>query len=176
MSVNEQNREPGCCEAESISQAAERLGVTERTVYRMLRAGKIRRIRVSDESDKYVRKVLRWASGTISEVHGDAGPASNVSDNSLTQVLHALEAQLQQKDEQIRRLLDVQQELAKSVERVQGKLFDVSQAVIALQSELQHARAQSAAAESESGNSPRKRGFLEQVTDRFRPRGSKPGE
>lgn len=113
-----------------IADAARHLGVSERTVYRMLKSGKLRRVSVSDNSVAVSCKVtpMQDNQGVI-EIDYDR-VADTVSDK-MTDILSAtFTRELEARDREIERLLAVQQEQNQTIQRLQDQLFELARLIV----------------------------------------------
>src|SRR5205085_8106436 len=100
----------------SITEAALRLGVSERTVYRMMRSGKLKRVNVSDKNGRSVRLEVSF------EEHRGSNVALNMSDKTdkVTDDRRVeLVETIREKDAQIAQLLEQQRELQQNMQRLQ---------------------------------------------------------
>ena len=130
MDINPDNsRLPGR-EGISITEAALRLGVSERTIYRMLREGKLHRI-VSDKNRRSVRLYGEWVDVDASHraVAGEV-VSDKLSDNLPgivpDELLKALRQELREKDAQIERLIEQQREMTAALNRLQDQMFELA--------------------------------------------------
>lgn len=107
----------------SITEAARRLNVSERTVYRMLKSGKLTRHYVSDS--------VRILSDEVDALRSNIGsnPQNSVSNMSDT-MPDSLRQQLAEKDAQIAQLLARQRELSQMLERLQEQVYELTRFVL----------------------------------------------
>src|ERR1041385_6600476 len=89
----------------SVREAASELGVSERTIYRMLRSGRLKRVKTRVS---VVRNVSDMQNNNVTERSsiGDnqVSKTSNMSDIMTIQALEIWKAELRQKDAQIEQL------------------------------------------------------------------------
>src|SRR5579871_6131665 len=107
----------------SISEAARRLKVSERTIYRMMKAGKLTR--------QYEHDSVRLMSDEVRQFaplqdHDLSDYVRQVSD-SAPQPLHQ---QISEKDAQIAQLLAQQREMGQLLDRLQAQLYELTQYVL----------------------------------------------
>jgi len=114
----------------SIGEAARLLGVSERTIYRMLRSGKLVRVSMSD---KNVRTQVKVKASTF-KLGADHG---GLSDSGSLCPPEDLRRDLQHRDAQIAQLLTTQQELlatqqelTKTIQRLQDQIFELACLVV----------------------------------------------
>ena len=126
-------------ETVTITEAAQRLGVSERTIYRMLRSGRLRRVHLSDRKSTSVRLL----SDSLDRIEIDSRNNSSVvtslmsdnqSDISDVKAMDTLMKELEQKDAQIARLIDSQQEMAQTLRQLQEQMFELARLVLSQQS------------------------------------------
>lgn len=107
----------------TISEAARRLNVSERTVYRMLKSGKLTRL--------YQYDSVRLLSDEVDDLGSNRG--SNMSVN-VSQMADApsepLRQQLAEKDALIAELLARQREMSQMLERLQEQLYELTRYVL----------------------------------------------
>ncbi|HZT41822.1 MAG TPA: helix-turn-helix domain-containing protein [Chthonomonadaceae bacterium] len=126
----------------SITEAALRLGVSERTVYRMLREGKLRRL-MSDKSGRNVRldeedvELTNARFAIVRDVLSD-----NMSDKVPADLLEELRQELREKDEQIARLIEQQREMSVAMQRLQDQMFELARLTLS-QNSVTYAPSQS---------------------------------
>jgi excisionase family DNA binding protein len=119
----------------TITEAARRLNVSERTVYRMLKSGKLTRVYRYDSVRILSVDVENLRSNTYSIVSDNV---SHLSERDM----ESLRGQIAEKDMQIAQLLARQQEMSKMLERLQEQLYELTRYVL------------------EQAKTPPKRGFL----------------
>jgi len=107
----------------TISEAARRLNVSERTIYRMLKSGKLTRRYVSDNVRLISDEVDKLSSNRGSEASVNIGHMSDTMPDSLRQ-------QLAEKDAQIAELLARQREMSQMLERLQEQLYELTRYVL----------------------------------------------
>ncbi len=133
-----------------VAEAARRLNVSERTVYRMLKTGELERGNTADNTDncgsnmadmtvKFKR--IKSRSNAVSMSHladmdtaGDAGGATNQEET--------LKRQLEEKDAQIAQLLTTQQELTRAIQRLQEQMYELAHLVLSHNAAAAQAKAE----------------------------------
>jgi excisionase family DNA binding protein len=110
-----------------ITEAAQRLGVSERTVYRMLRSGKLKRVISSDEQGKYVRLKVSEKEKTFIALGADLSVTSDKTADSRQEDIHKA---VREKDAQIAQLLEQQRELQQQIGRLQEQMFELARLVL----------------------------------------------
>ena len=124
-----------------VTEAASRLGVSERTIYRLLKSGELERIDKSDEnmlSEIHVRHLSDISTGKA-ESRSDA--LKNMSDKSdeiyfrksdIASIndIELLKQQLGAKDTQIAQLLLTQQEMTQTLQRLQEQMYELAHLVL----------------------------------------------
>lgn len=124
-----------------VAEAARRLDVSERTVYRLLKAGVLERgfsscnpdnpddndTVNSDNLDRI--SMLRDSGAVVKMSVMSDNTASNGSIQRDPRVEH-LQRQLDSKDAQIAQMLDVQQELAQTIRRLQEQMYELAHLVL----------------------------------------------
>jgi AcrR family transcriptional regulator len=119
----------------TVQEMAARLGVSERTVYRRIRSGKIRRIISSVSRVSNVRLIPdNPDQSSTSQAQNCVVPVSSVSDTlaiELQSRLEALESQLQQKDGQIEKLLDNQFAMTQTIQALQAQVGELTRLLVA---------------------------------------------
>ncbi len=118
-----------------ITEAAQRLGVSERTVYRLLRSGKLRRHSVSDTNDRHVRLIMDEIlisnlKTRLEESKSDLDVSDIVSDNDGQEELKRLREELASKDTQIAELIASQREMMQTIQRLQEQMFELARLVL----------------------------------------------
>src|SRR5688572_978509 len=115
----------------TIAEAARRLGVSERTIYRRLREGKIQRVNLSD---------TRLTNVTLSE-NCPTRNARRMTDNGRVlsdtpdgEAIETLKREMAEKDRLIANLLDNQRELVQTVNQQQQQLHELAKWVLAQKS------------------------------------------
>lgn len=111
----------------SIQEAARQLGVSERTVYRMLKTGKLRRVGVSVKNVKVV-------TCTENSLSKPCETVSLVSDSSPTVSIYSLRDEIRSKDAQIDRLIENQHELAASLRTLQEQMYELARLALSQKS------------------------------------------
>jgi hypothetical protein len=118
----------------TITEAAQRLGVSERTIYRRLQAGKLQRVNMSDRNMGSVRQTLLLHPHTETENELCVSEVSdNMSDNSVTVAIETLRGELENKDAQIAKLIDSQQEMTQTLRQLQEQMFELARLVLSHQ-------------------------------------------
>ncbi len=124
---HEVNTEP-VSKVQRVRQAANTLGISERTVYRRLRSGKIDQLPtesyvadsvMSDGSDKALAESLL---SQIAPHLERLACQSDMTDGKLS----VLRQELAGRDEQIRSLLENQQELTRTIQNLQGQIYELA--------------------------------------------------
>jgi excisionase family DNA binding protein len=108
----------------SVTEAAQRLGVSERTIYRMLQKGKLQRTKTSDRRTLIVGHDANYKTCTTVEVSDTA------SDDELTRTIELLRSELALKDAQIADLMAFQKELTQNMNRLQEQMFELARLVL----------------------------------------------
>ena len=131
MNMPSDGNSPAPRQIVSIRETADELGVSERTIYRMLRAGKLVRIKrrvanVNSVSDNQCQ------SGSTERDHGvnTVSKSSKLSDNSTGRELEMLRAALHDKDAQIEQLIANQREMNQTIQRLQEQMFELARLVL----------------------------------------------
>ncbi len=107
----------------TITEAAQRLRVSERTIYRMLKSGKLKRVTVSDN--------VRLLSSEIEAVCNDKYETLTESVGHMSDdTLESLQKQLSDKDVIIAELLARQREMSVMMERLQEQLYELTRYVL----------------------------------------------
>ena len=128
----------------TITEAAIYLKVSERTIYRMIEAGILTRLRGVDKNGKNVTFVKGKMLDEAEKLSSSVAKMSQVSDNSTSDTsiakegmqtdckseLESLRVELEAKDIQIKHLLATQQELAQSVQRFQEQMYELARLVL----------------------------------------------
>jgi|SRR5579871_2950450 len=119
----------------TIREAAGRLGVSERTVYRRLRSGKLRatnlsEIEVSDVSMTVVTSRQISPKEASQNCHSESICDKMSDDTVTTSAMEALRAEIRAKDAQIAKMLEVQHEMAQTVQRLQEQMFELARLVL----------------------------------------------
>lgn len=130
MTINSDNSQPPARQGISITEAALRLGVSERTIYRMLREGKLQRI-MSDISGRNVRLNAEQMDINAGHQSLNGKPMSdNLSDGTpdiaLNELLKTLRQELREKDAQIERLIEQQRDMTAALNRLQDQMFELA--------------------------------------------------
>src|SRR5262249_3307192 len=115
----------------SIRETADELGVSERTIYRMLRAGKLVRIKqrvgnvtiVTDNNRQIGRNKIETPVKLASNM-------SKMSDSVTGVELEMLRAALRDKDSQIEQLIANQREMNQTIQRLQEQMFELARLVL----------------------------------------------
>lgn len=115
----------------SITEAAHRLGVSERTIYRMLREGKLQRVNVSDIRTKFVR--LKPAKSheimfelQVKDPRKVGHNLDKLSDRKWLETMESMQRELREKDVQIASLIEQQRELTQTLQRLQDQMFELA--------------------------------------------------
>lgn len=115
----------------TVTEAARRLNVSERTVYRMLRAGKIRRAILSDKRRTYV---------VISENFDlkKAAQTSDLTDRMPDQAsLQTMQAELEEKSRIIGQLIENQRDMLQTIQQLQLQLSELARWILTRQRDNQ---------------------------------------
>ena len=148
-----------------VAEAARRLNVSERTVYRMLKSGELERGNIAGDADtigsnmsdmtvKFKRDKSRQNVVKMSEL-SDMNDADNASDTDGR--VDVLQRQVGEKDAQIAQLLTTQQELTRTIQRLQEQMYELAHLVlshnaVAAQAKAEaELKAQQAQAKNKSG-------------------------
>lgn len=122
-----------------IAEAAIRLGVSERTVYRMLKEGKLERSDMSDNRQTIV--VLNEVQKSI-QSH-EPSFLSDIRDimsgKMAEKAIEALREEMQEKDRLINVLMENQREMILTIHGLQEQLRELSQWVLAEKNEAKRA-------------------------------------
>lgn len=118
----------------TIAEAAGRMGVSERTVYRMIRAGRLQQVSERDNYGRHVRLIpssaldLRLVEHDLVSQMSDTGskPRSAMSDPNMAELV----AELRAKDAQIDRLLETQHQMSLIIGRQQEQLSEMSRHIL----------------------------------------------
>src|SRR5579871_4176515 len=137
MDQQSSNPTPESTGALSVKEAALRLGVSERTVYRHLKSGKLKRSHLRDRRDIYDKMTV-----TVSRIGGEieVEKASHEMSNSVENVdsavredtLTLLREELAKRDAQISTLLETQRDLAQTVQKQSEQLSELAHFVLSL--------------------------------------------
>jgi hypothetical protein len=117
----------------SVTEAAHRLGVSERTVYRRLQTGKLQRVNMSDNRQTQVlteADILSQMESFVSD------SKANVSDISSEETRNTLRQELQEKDRLIASLLENQREMIQTIQQMQQQLHELSSWILAQKSDM----------------------------------------
>lgn len=107
----------------TITEAAQRLKVSERTVYRMMKSGKLKRVKLSD-TVRLLASEIEALSANPDEMRPE-----NVRYMSVSE-LETLQKQLSDKDAIIAELLARQREMSVMMERLQEQLYELTRYVL----------------------------------------------
>lgn len=110
-------------ETMSVTEAAGHLHVSERTIYRMMKAGLLARSPMSDGVRLWRSEVQELAMNRGLKRPNYVGQVSDTPGSDW-------QAQLQQKDQQIAELLARQREMSKMLERLQEQLYELTRFVV----------------------------------------------
>ena len=130
----------------SINEAAMRLGVSERTIFRLLKTGELERVEPDVDLDGIDQKNVNqpnsgiFMSDTINSNRPRSKPKyhslsfkmsdkyDNMTDNNVINKL--LYEQITEKDIQISHLLRSQQDMAQTIKRLQEQMFELAHLVL----------------------------------------------
>lgn len=112
----------------TITEAARRLNVSERTVYRLMKTGRLTRIYQYDN--------VRLMSDEVAKLnsirgHNVSDSVSKVPESMPVRSPERLDVQLAEKDAQIAQLLARQKEMSQMLERLQEQLYELTRYVLA---------------------------------------------
>jgi excisionase family DNA binding protein len=115
----------------SVREAADELGVSERTIYRMLRSGKLFRLKgrgrnVENVSDIFCQNDATSANRSV----GNMSKMSDKHDIETWASVELLKTALQEKDAQIDRLIDHQREMNQTIQRLQEQMYELAHLVL----------------------------------------------
>ncbi|MCW3098536.1 MAG: hypothetical protein JWL77_4154 [Chthonomonadaceae bacterium] len=111
-----------------VRQAANMLGISERTVYRRLRSGKLEQLPTESHStDSVMSFVSEERMEAILQDRIASKLDKMVCQNDMTNdKLAALRQELAHKDAQIRTLLENQQELTHTIQKLQTQIYELA--------------------------------------------------
>ena len=113
---------------ERIRQAANTLGISERTVYRRLRSGKIDQLPVVERSRDTVMSsvsesdVLKLITSQMTPIIAQITCQFDMTNDNLS----ILRREIADRDARIRSLLENQQELTHTIQNLQGQIFELA--------------------------------------------------
>ncbi len=115
----------------SVREASEELGVSERTIYRMIRSGKLVREkrRVGNVNNVSV-SICHNDTNEIKVSESNVSKMSIMSDTMSGSSLEILKTSLIEKDTQIEQLLAQQRELNQTIQRLQEQMFELARLVL----------------------------------------------
>lgn len=122
----------------TIAEAARRLKVSERTVYRRIKSGKIQCVNLSDT--KSVPKVIISEKKTVSDVKMSDNLVKAQAGTSL-QEMATLRAELQARDAQIESLIAGQREMNQTIQQLNQQIYELAKFVLASESEKNEKKA-----------------------------------
>jgi excisionase family DNA binding protein len=129
---NETSPTPAQPQTISVTEAAHRLGVSERTVYRRLQAGKLHR---ADVSDNRLTQVVTGTEISSQNQVFMSDIDSEMSDITSEDTWNALWQELKEKDRLIASLLENQREMIQAIQQMQQQMHELSSWVLAQKSE-----------------------------------------
>jgi hypothetical protein len=122
----------------SVGEAARRLGVSERTVFRLLKAGRLERVGSEDlvarcaNNDSHMTdkaaQIKRSASRFKSVISLNDSHSMTVM--SHEEHVQLLQQQVREKDVQIAQMLQAQQDMAQTVRHLQQQLYELAHLVL----------------------------------------------
>lgn len=134
-----------------VRHAANALGVSERTVYRRLRSGKLEQLPVMKQTADIVmsavseERVIEVIQDRItSQINRLMCQGDMTNDN-----LSALRQEMAKKDAQIYTLLETQQELTRTIQKLQAQIFELARLAL-----IQPAKVDEKPAEAPLANLP----------------------
>ncbi len=122
----------------SVGEAARSLGVSERTVFRLLKSGALERVdlpmpdRIVSFNDSNVSDMKNDKKSNRSKpdsLSGDYDDGHNVGSSDLERIA-SLTRQLREKDAQIAQLLQTQQDLTQTYRRLQEQMYELAHLVL----------------------------------------------
>lgn len=159
----------------TVREAAERLGVSERTIYRRLKAGRLTPCVVSnpgvssDDLSVIVNRV-EIDNGCVGECQLTSQDVKQVPDPSLEQAYQHVLQTLEKRDTEIARMIECQHEMTQTIVRLQEQMFELTRLVIALNLErgpdADRAAAEATNKEREEGTNSLLRRWIERLRTR----------
>ena len=128
MSTTDEENFSPVSKVQQVRQAADSLGISERTVYRRLRSGKLEQLPAgSCRVGSDMTSVSKEAMETLIQDRVASRIDNVVCQNDMTlDKLTALRQDMAQKDAQIRSLLENQQELTLTIQKLQSQIFELA--------------------------------------------------
>ena len=167
MTGSESNSNSSLGRRVTVREAAKRLRLSERTVYRRLRSGKLdlaelSALSVTESTD--IKAVSRPVVIGISDpVMNLSVTNDNVSDGySPLEKIRDLESDLRNKDLQIALLIESQRELNQTVQRIQEQMFELARLVL-LQGSAKSAASATAVSQADMQTTAENRSFLSRL-------------
>src|SRR5260221_480135 len=118
----------------SVREAADEMGVSERTIYRMLRSGRLVREKSRVRSIRNVNNVSDiHCQNDNDEIHNHTSVMSKtsiMSDKMTLSILEMLTTSLRDKDDQIEQLIVNQREMNQTIQRLQEQMFELARLVL----------------------------------------------
>ena len=111
----------------SIPEAARRLRMSERTIYRMIKSGKLDSVKMSDNSMTKVILSPTYLSQSYTNISDNT---VNLSDIKTEWEWDTLKKELHEKDEHIRKLIDNQTDLIATIHQLQGQVHELSRWIL----------------------------------------------
>lgn len=120
--------EPAKLTSVTIAEAAQILGVSERTVYRRIKSGEIQRVNLSDS--RAVARVFCEENQNVKSVKmSDAGEI-----NQIAEVMR-IRAEVAARDAQIESLIANQREMNQTIQQLNQQLYELARLIFASESE-----------------------------------------
>ena len=143
----------------TVGEAARRLGVSERTVFRLLKTGELERVdsvfmsakNGKDDRHDAGSKQRRYKASAISSTH--------MTDTKHSNDGHALAEQVKQKDAQIAELVRQQQEMTVTIRRLQEQMYELAHLVLSHNAAAAQARAEAELRLQEQASAVSRRGL-----------------
>ncbi len=137
----------------SVGEAARLLGVSERTVFRLLKTGVLERVDVPQTkrtvclNDSCMSDIKADISGKTRLQNSDQRSTSNSNDshnvgNDGIERIKTLVEQVQEKDAQIAQLLQTQQEMTQTYTRLQEQMYELAHLVLSHNAAAAQAKAE----------------------------------
>lgn len=117
----------------SIAEAARRLGVSERTVYRRVKSGQIQRVNLSDTKIK--SQVICDTIASESSVK-----VSDKTQESRQDDIALLRAEVQSRDAQIDSLIAHQREMNQTIQQLNQQIYELARLVFTSETEKSEKR------------------------------------
>ncbi|MCS6777229.1 MAG: helix-turn-helix domain-containing protein [Chloroherpetonaceae bacterium] len=144
-----ENTTPTEAESLTVTEAARRLNVSERTVYRMLQSGKIQRASMSDNRRTYV--IL---NNDLSLKGSRDQPTKTDTLSDMTS-LQTMKAELEEKSRIIGQLIENQRDMLQTIQQLQLQLSELARWILTQQKDNQEKQGNASATPQNSSSQTR---------------------